>query len=406
VAVLVALVLAGCAGQPGPPSATPIPTQTQAATATPAATGSPQTTETPTATPTSIPSASPPATVEPSAGAFPATILGMPVISVADAEALANTGKLDGRLAAVGGYWNWFALPCPFLPHQAVITGFCSGSLFADTADAVRDYNGGLGSGPNSAAESGNGDLLWSTSGSGPAAVVLIVHAGDSRSWQCLERAACQKRMVVDSVAWFNGSATQLPQPAADIAPKLSLADIEGMAAKSEQLVTAYPMLATQLNDVDPRFLGKGSGIVWYLRLAKTPSGADGLNEGVVRLVSDDSSTVIDELPLPVSSDYQPARVILDGNPANQNSQTAYPHYTITSGAATLSDDLLGMSTPPVALEAGAYELHAFLSDSNGQQADGPKCDQPITLTSSANVAYLATFTANKCDWATEESQF
>jgi hypothetical protein len=238
--------------------------------------------------------------------------------------------------------------------------------------------------------------------------VVLIAHSGDSRSWQCRveDLDACRRQMVIDSVAWVNGSATERALPGGDIAPKLSLADIEGMVAKSEQLVTAYPTLSTQLNDVDPRFLGQSSGIVWYLRLAKTPSAADGLNDGVVRLVSDETSTVVDELPLAVSSDYQPARVILDSDPGSQDAQTAYPHYSIASGAATLSDDMLGMATPPIALQAGAYELHAFLSDGNGQPADGPKCDQPITLTSSANVAYLATFTVSKCDWATEESQF
>jgi len=336
-------------------------------------------------------------------------MLGLPVITVAKAQQLANTGRLDGRLAAVAGYWNQFALPCPFMPHQALMTGFCLGSEFADTAEAVTGYNGGnFPNAPISAPETSRGDLLWSTSGDSPAAVVLIVHAGDSRAWQCLpaDRATCQTRMVIDSVAWFNGSATELALPGGDLAPKLSLADVSGMVAKSEQLITAYPMFATQINDVDPRFLGQASGIVWYMRLAKTPSATDGLNEGIVRLVSDESSTVVDELPLAVSSDYKPARLILDADPGTGDSQNAYTQYSITFGANTLSDGQLGLGTAPLALAAGAYELYASLSDSNGQSVAGPKCDQPITLTISANVSYLATFTVSKCDWATEESQF
>ena len=338
-------------------------------------------------------------------------MLGMPVISVAQAGALASAGNLDGKFAAVGGYWMQYALPCPFMPHQAVVNGYCSGGQFADTPQAAQNPSGiGPGSAPIAAPETLHGDLLWSSGGTGPSPfpVVLIVHAGDSRSWQCRveDRDVCQRQMIIDDVAWVNGSATEPSLPGGDISPKLSLADIEGMVAKSEQLVTAYPLHATQLNDVDPRFLGQSSGVVWYLRVVKTPSGSDGLNDGVVRLVSDDSSAVTDELPLVVSSNYAPARLILDADPGTLDSQNSYVQYSITMGAVMLSKGQLGMATAPLALEAGTYGLHAFLADSNGQPVAGPKCDLPITVGAATNVAYLATFSGSKCDWAAEQSQF
>ena len=40
------------------------------------------------------------------------------------------------------GYWMQYALPCPFLPHEAPMSGFCSGGAFSDSLADVSNYNG------------------------------------------------------------------------------------------------------------------------------------------------------------------------------------------------------------------------------------------------------------------------
>ena len=63
-------------------------------------------------------SASPSAIVSPlpSAAAFPSEVAGLPVISVADADELLRSGKLDGQAVAVAGYFD-------SSPHPARIRG-------------------------------------------------------------------------------------------------------------------------------------------------------------------------------------------------------------------------------------------------------------------------------------------
>src|SRR5665647_802812 len=123
------VVLAACSG--GPPSQTSTPPASAGPTQTPG--GQPSS-----AAPTSTSSSSA------TAGAFPATIMGMPVMTVAAADAALAAGQLDGRFAAVGGYWRQYALPCPFPMHMPDIYGFCSGGEFADSPQD-ENTSGGIG---------------------------------------------------------------------------------------------------------------------------------------------------------------------------------------------------------------------------------------------------------------------
>ena len=195
------------------------------------------------------------------AGAFPVSISGLPVVTVAQMHALAGQGKLDGRFAAVGGYFMQYALPCAFVPHIAPISGFCSGEAFSDNRDDVATYNGSAAAAALVMVETTGADALQPATGNDPAAVALIVHAADARSWQCApaDRADCAGNLVIDRVAWINGSEVPLPSaPANLIAPQ-------------EQLVTAYQLDAAAINDVDPRFNGEAAGQVWYARTAYGP---------------------------------------------------------------------------------------------------------------------------------------
>ncbi|MBI3749337.1 MAG: hypothetical protein HY262_10915, partial [Chloroflexi bacterium] len=45
---------------------------------------------------------------------FPSEVAGMPVISVASADELLRSGKLDGQAVAVAGYYDQVTPSCPY----------------------------------------------------------------------------------------------------------------------------------------------------------------------------------------------------------------------------------------------------------------------------------------------------
>jgi hypothetical protein len=305
----------------------------------------------------------------------------MPVLTVAAMKELAASGRLNGRFAAVGGYWMQYALPCAFQPHVALISGFCAGGLFADSRADVASYNGAAGPAPLVMPETANADELRTATGNDPAAAVLIVHAADSRYWQCApsERADCTLNLVIDNVAWINGSDVQQAKPPANL------------VAAGEQLVVAYQTVATSMNDVDPRFTGEGSGQVWYGRTAYGSPDADGTTAGVSREVAITSSAVVDERTLAVSDKYEPGRVVLDGS-TGSSAISASPQFTVLDGTTEVVSGALGMQTPPITLYAAPYSLVASLA--------GTKCTDQVTIDASSDVSFVATFRASSCNWA------
>ena len=387
------LLVLACAG--AVPTTSPTPTSSPASSTTPGPTGTPTVAPSPTIGPTSDPT---------SDTGFPSSILGLTVHSVAEINQLAADGKLDGQLAAVGGYWAQFALPCPFMPHEAVLAGFCDGGSFADTSQAAQTCCG-TGTAPIATTETANGDMLWSAGGvNGHAAmVVLIVHAADSRTWQCapVDRASCHSRMVIDSVAWVNGAATEVNPDTSALSGAATLTIDQVVAAgvkPGEQLVTAYPLLASSLNEVDPRLIGQGPGTVWYLRVATGTPDADGVSAGLVRLVGDSSSAILTELPLVVADDYQPARVVLDSKDWNGNG--AYPRFTIGNDSTILADGDLGSSATPLSLVPGDYLVHALIATPQANPVAGPTCDLPLTLAAGDDVSFYAQFPSQgDCVW-------
>lgn len=334
-------------------------------------------------------------------------------MSVASMNLAAAAGQLGGHFAAVGGYWMQYALPCPQPMHPAVVDGYCAGGRFADTAQDVSESGGGIGGGsaPLAVPETANGDLLLSAASGTPARVVLIVHALDSRAWQCApdQLADCKRHIVIDAVTWVNGTARPIgsTSPQYDVTPKTSLDEIAAHATEpGEQIVTAYALDATHLNDVDPRMLGHGSGIVWYVRIANDVN-QDGTSAGTARLISDGDGTVIDELPLEVAAEYDPARMVLDAHfPSGADSGTHSLQFTVLADGTALVDDALNGSTTPIAIERGNYTLRAYMADTNGLAVKGPTCDKPVTITTGASVAYTASFTRSACSWGPGDSRF
>ena len=76
------------------------------------------------------------------------------------------------------------------------------------------------------------------------------------------------------------------------------------------------------------------------------------------------------------------------------------------TGNNILAGDTLDLGTTPIALEAGAYELDAFLADANGQPTDDRQCTLTITVEAASNVGYQANFASSGCDWAPAQSDY
>ncbi len=371
-AVCVATLVAACASTPPTPSSSISPTQLSLPTTAPSVTPT---------LPASVPPSVPTPGAESSTGEFPATALGLPVLSVDEMAALSTSGKLNGRFVAVGGYWMALEELCPYTPHVALLTGYCISAGFADTPGAALNAaRQGHSFAPIAGPEAMNGDLLWSAQAPDtPAALVLVVHASDSRVWQCApdQRPGCRRRLVIDAVAWTNGEATQ---PA------------EGPGGT----ILSYQIDGTQLMDVDPRFAGVAQGLVRYVRVLAGAPDADATAAGVVTLVDDVTGLDLTSLPLAVDAGYSPGRLIVD---AEGQTDQAYPHFTIGTAGSVVAD--FGSDSAPLVLDPGAgYTLHGFLVDAANNPIEQPKCDQPLTVDPNANLAYTATFTSAACSWA------
>jgi hypothetical protein len=355
-----------------------------------------------------------------SSGPFPSTVLGMPVHTVGQMDALIGAGKLNGRVVAVAGYWSVLFPSCPYLPHQSVLTGFCTGISFDDVSGAP---SMGIGDPdvilPNEAT-SGT-ELYGAQTQTTPASVVVLGHSDDSRAWQCTAetRAECESKFVIDRVAWVNGRDLGIGSPSS----QLSLADLRltpeqaaAFAVKpGEQLLSAYPLRVTEMDRVDPRFMGVDArpayeggpaNVVWYVRAASGDPDSDGVRDGVVRLVDDVIGEVVSEMPLAPATDYAPARLILDvGQHSRGNWDVNFrASASVNSGGQPIASGYLGAD--PVSVVAGSYDLYGFVTNQYGGDVGDAHCSSPITVAADENLAYAVTFTKSTCSWALSTSQF
>ena len=409
---LAALFVVGCTSTP--PTPTSHPFSTSVASATPAAAG--------TASASPLTTASAPSTASPNPtgfGPFPASVLGMPVRTVAQAHVLQAAGKLDGRVVAVGGYWSQVAIPCPFTPHESVMDGFCSGITFADTdekpAVGIGDANLIL------PLEAANGDQLWpAQTQDAPAAVVLIMHSLDSRAWQCKpeDREQCKNKLVIDRVAWINGQdqVVNSPRSALTLAELHLTPDQASSAAlrAGETLLFAYPLRATTMNSIDPRFLGVGArpaypgsiaNAIWYVRAATTTPDSDGVSDATARVIDDVTAAVLREMPMTVAADYEPARLIIDEGQNEPNFPDGlYPHGAVRLAGDAVYADSANLSSTPLAVSPGAYELHGYIGSE--MSIGDPQCTAPLTISADKDVAYAVTFTKKSCSWSPSTSPF
>ncbi len=376
---------------------------------TTAPTPNPTSTASPAPTPTEKLTDQPSPTVGPTTDTgLPTSILGLPVYTVAGIRQLAARGALDGRFAAVAGYWAQYAYPCPYTPHQAPLSGFCYGGEFGDTPESVGVAGGPDGRAPLTVTETSWGNVLWHITGgpAGPSAqVALIVHAGDARSWQCdpAQRQECASRLVIDRVAWANDEELGLDQPDPNGPPgnlQMTLDEVIAAAAgQGDTAVLAYPIDAGSLNDVDPRFIGQGEHNVWYVRLISGPADADGIAPGKDVLVDDATGTVVTTMPLAVDPGYQPARIVLDSK-GWDGGNGPRPVFTVGNADGTVAQGWLDSSSTPMAIEPADYTVHGFIGPQGRDPVFGRTCNLQLTLAVGDDVAYYADWPERgDCTW-------
>ena len=145
------------------------------------------------------------------------------MMSVASADELLRSGRLDGQAVAVAGYYNAMALPCPY-PGRYIgpLEGWCRLVAFTDTRAGAKlcQSNGANGIGcsqpsgtslaPFFMSETSGDALSWLNGGATgePVAFVLIVHAGDARQWQCTAATQAQCASASSSTGSSGRTAT------------------------------------------------------------------------------------------------------------------------------------------------------------------------------------------------------
>lgn len=386
------LTLAACAG--APPTSSPVPTNS----------GEPFPSPTPSAT--AGPSANASATANPSPtisigpDGLPTSVLGLPVLTVAAAQALVDSGAADGRFMAVGGYWYSYFLPCAFQPHIAPLADHCGYGVLTD--EARNPDTGQPGFSPAMVTESAASFSAATNGGR----LVVIVHVADDRFWQCPadQRADCTSRPVLDRMVWADGQEIDPTQFKPPIDTNLMRDDAMAAAlaaAGGGQVVLTYPIGPASLNDVDPRFVGKPHGLSWYTRIITGTPDANGTAAGTDVLVDDASGRPI-TMPLAVDLSQQPARLVLDENNFQGGSNDVLIYSLMTAGIPPFPAEAgLGSTSTPLVLPAGDYTARVFLVDNAGKpKGNQSLCDLPISLAAGDDVAYYADFDASgTCTW-------
>jgi hypothetical protein len=364
------------------------------------------------------------------------------VITVARADELLRSGKLDGQAVAVAGYFDRVALPCPY-PGRYIgpLESWCDFDALTDTPAGARlcqpeGSNGvschqptGTYLSPFFMTETSGNAGSWLTGGATgePAALVLIGHAGDPRQWQCTAatQAQCAKGFVVDRVAWADGhdvppAAPQIgdQKTGKAITPGMTLTQVAASLGLGDDLLTGAALTAGDVATVDPRWNLAGDDIVWLARSLGQPAGpgASETRPETVWLVADATGRVIDSHPLQLAADYRPARLwqmaTAHGVDCCGGSVSAF--YRVTSDAGVtvyegrVPGDVSGGqgSTTygggylwgPLVLPAGGYSITAWLAPDNGGVMGTPRdeCSTQVSLRPLGDVALNADFPANQ----------
>lgn len=353
------------------------------------------------------------------ASEFPASVLGMPVISVREANALRADGQLDGRVVAVGGWYHMpLAAPCPGpSEYESVLEAFCHFEILS-TIDFDRRVCAKvppcqvIGANPPGVAflvpylvqDTAGAEAALNGPFEGPdpthaIPVVFIGHAGDPRLWHCAaeSRDECRRKFVVDRVAWVAGEDIDLEPLDTEIA-----AGVQG------ELLTVAEIPAGEASALDPRLHGVGGSLVQVVRSIRENIQDPGPTRAVdVTEIADNQ--IVASFPLDMDSGYQPARLDIQASERRDPSEAegVSPSYRVErldgTGVweATLDQRVSNSKgrrvygpEMPVILEPGHYVLRAWRTQQD-------ECSTEIDLVALDVVLFEATFPRNAgpCTW-------
>lgn len=376
--------------------------------------------------------------------AFPSTVAGLPVLTVARAGQLLAAGDLDGRVVAVAGYFDQVTPSCPY-PGRYIgpLISWCRFAAFTDSAATAQlcqpmGDNGTVCRMPAEGSlapfllDETSGVQATAKTGLEPVALVVLGHAGDARQWRCTAdtQADCARAFVVDRVAWVAGHEVPLAAPETGdhvssraIAPKMSLEQAADAAGVGDSLLTGAAFAARDVATVDPRWTIGGGRTVWLLRsLAAPASGSSTARSATVWLVDDATGSVIGSHPLQLDPGYEPARLwpmaTVSGSECCSGNQAVPYDRVASSTGAVLVEGLVsqgasgnelgttygsGYEASPIVLSAGTYTITVWLGTYSAG-VDGPvrdECSSQVTLKPRGDTAIAAVFPKGRtCSFA------
>jgi hypothetical protein len=410
--IVVALALGPFAGPPPGPAHSSNPSAV--------AIGSPAS---PSASPTTTSAATPSAD-------FPATVLGMPVVSVSEAVDLLSSGRLDGRAVAVAGYWSAFQPPCP-PPNRpfGALEGFCHFIAFtSQKLESVTCCTFNFPAGVSSLApfpvEETSGYEALQPGGSTPlesggsTPLVLIGHAGDPRLWFCPpeSRESCRRAFVLDRVAWADGH--ELPVELAGwrgTPRELAADDLATILPPGSQMLSAVVVPLGDAATIDPRLRSAGNNSSFWVVHAIGPQAAASNSEPTrsvdVYVIHDLTRQLLSTTNLAMDAGYQPARFSVDVRVAGLGMDGDYAAmYSVGLPGGPTFERRIGGSMSharpwitfgpdyPDILEPGTYTVRAWIT---GVPTPGlHECSTQVVLNSLDDVAIEASFARDGiCTW-------
>jgi hypothetical protein len=367
---------------------------------------------------------------------FPSQVANFPVISVARAISLLQSGELNGQAVAVGGYYDAFYPSCPY-PGRYIgpLEAWCAVDAFTDArADAQLcqplGSNGTSCRGPTGTSlspffmgeTSGNPSKWLSGGATGkPAALVLVGHAGDPRQWQCTgaTQGECSNAFVVDRIAWAEGHDVPLAAPETGdqqgraITPRMTLGEVATAAGVSDDVVAGAAFKAGDVASIDPRWNFAGDNVEWVVRSVGLvdPSQSVESRAETAWLIDDASGRVIDSHLMKLDADYEPARLwqmaTVHGLDCCAGDVTAFDR--VSSGGSIVHEGMIsggssggldfttfggGYGSGPLVLLPGRYSVSTWLATYAGGVAGTPhdSCSTQINLLPLGEVALNADF--------------
>lgn len=359
---------------------------------------------------------------------FPATVIGLPVLSVAQTHQVIADRALASRAIAIGGWWSksMRVVRCLAQPvYTPVIQSRCGPETSLSDSDAqVVHFSESGNSTPESfdpPADALRPRVVPETAGQGepwasvtdvavrqrPQRVVVIGHVGDPRAMLCApeSRQACDRELVVDAFAWVEGRSigpfVDSGGPAPTLVAAQAIAAVE-RALPGSRLVTISPWTTEVYGDLDPR-ISDGESRFWFARAIAGDAGPDGTAPLTAAIV-DDAGAEVGLLPLVPDPSSQLAVVHLrTSGEVAPGASVAIQRSGGSSGSDYLTTVQLGLK--PATLEPGTSRI-VFWTDPEQYQPPVPgaaDCEQELSLDAGDVVTVSVTWTSeNACRITTD----